>query len=57
MSIVIKAATVEDFFRRAAEIAEAADAKTPVLPADKVIRLEPEAFHLLMSGNMAGIKS
>lgn len=50
MSIVIKSASTEDFFKRAGEIAEAADNALPTPPCDKVITFEPEAFHSLMSG-------
>jgi predicted transcriptional regulator len=50
MSIVIKPANTEDFFKRAKEIAQAADKAQPVASSDKVVTFEPEAFHLLMSG-------
>jgi len=50
MSTVIKAASTEDFFKRAGKIAEAADKALPVPPGDKVVTFEPEAFHVLMSG-------
>ncbi|MCP4698847.1 MAG: helix-turn-helix transcriptional regulator [Gammaproteobacteria bacterium] len=50
MSIVIKSESTEDFFKRAGEIAEAADKALPVQPGDKIVTFEPEAFHLLMSG-------
>lgn len=50
MNIVIKPATTEDFFKRAREIAQAADKAQPITSSDKVVTFEPEAFHLLMSG-------
>lgn len=50
MSIVIKPASTEEFFKRAGEIADAADKQIPVSPSDKILSFEPEAFQLLVSG-------